>query len=209
MGRSDLSRIPRYQQIAIEIAARIVNGKLSEGDRISGRSSVAGQFNVSPETARRAFSILADLEIISPEKGKGMRVLSQERARTFLAQFSNQKDLESIRTEISQSIQRQMKEINQMNEMLSELIGATDHYRSMNPLAPYAIHITALCRFLGKTVQDVRFWQNTGATVVAVRRNNTLLISPGPYIEIRENDILYFVTAEMSDQKIKDFLYHA
>lgn len=199
--------LPRYQQIALELAARIVEGNVPEGDKISGRSAIASQFGVSPETARRAFCILADLEIVSPEKGSGTRVLSKEKAAGFIAQFSNQKNLESIKADISRCIERQKKETAQMNGLLSELINATEHYRSMNPLAPYTVRVTASCRFLGKTIQDVRLWQNTGATLVAIRREDKLLLSPGPYASLRENDTLFFITQDLSDRKVSDFLF--
>lgn len=198
--------IPKYQQIAIEVATRIMNGTLSEGDKISGRSSIASQFSVSPETARRAFCILADLEIVSPEKGSGTRVLSKEKAVVFLSQFANQKNLESIKADIFQCIERQIRETTQMNGLLSDLITATEHYRSMNPLAPYSIPISKSCRFLGKTIKDIQLWQNTGATLVAIRRDNKLLLSPGPYASLTENDTIYFITQDLSDKKVNDYL---
>ena len=64
--------IPRYQQIAVEVAARIANGEYPEGQKIYARSSLAGQYSVSPETARRAICILSDLGIVSSEKGNGI-----------------------------------------------------------------------------------------------------------------------------------------
>lgn len=207
MKESYTETIPRYQQIAIEVASRIVNGNLSEGDKIFGRSSIASQFSVSPETARRAFCVLADLEIVSPEKGSGTRILSREKAKTFLDQFSSQKNLESIKADIAKCIERQRKETTQMNELLSDLISATEHYRSMNPLVPYSIQISGSCRFLGQTVQDIQLWQNTGATLVAIKRDNSLLLSPGPYASITENDTIYFITQDLSDQKVVDYLF--
>lgn len=199
--------IPRYQQIAIEVARRIVDGNISEGEKISGRSAIASQFSVSPETARRAFCILADLEIVSPEKGSGTRVLSKEKAEYFLTQFSDQKNLESIKEDIKKCIERQLKESKQMSSLLSDLIGATEHYRSMNPLAPYTVNVTASCTFLEKTIQEIQLWQHTGATLVAIKRDGNLLLSPGPYAALMENDTLYFVTQDLSDKRVRDYLY--
>ena len=68
MHNDHSASIPKYQQIAIEVASRIARGDLGEGTRISGRTSIAGQYNVSPETARKAFCILSDMGIVSPEK---------------------------------------------------------------------------------------------------------------------------------------------
>ncbi|HBD01741.1 MAG TPA: GntR family transcriptional regulator, partial [Lachnoclostridium sp.] len=40
--------IPRYQQIAVEEAARIANGEYEVGEKIYARSSLASQYSVSP-----------------------------------------------------------------------------------------------------------------------------------------------------------------
>ncbi|WP_369074759.1 cation:proton antiporter regulatory subunit, partial [Klebsiella pneumoniae] len=34
---------------------------------------------------------------------------------------------------------------------------------------------------MGKTAAETKFWQNTGATIVAIKRGDELIISPGPY----------------------------
>jgi K+/H+ antiporter YhaU regulatory subunit KhtT len=199
--------IPRYQQIALEVATRIVNGDYSEGDRISGRSSIASRYNVSPETARRAFCILADLEIISAEKGSGMHIKSKEKAASFLHMFSSQKDIESIQDELFSSIERQKAEMGRMNACLTELMKATEHYRSLNPLSPHAVRITSACRFLGRSIQDIQLWQHTGATLVAIRRGGELMLSPGPYAVLTENDVIFLIAQELSDEKVSSYLY--
>ena len=56
--------IPRYQQIAIEISSRIASGEYKVGEKIYARSSIASQYGVSSETARRAICVLCDLSLI-------------------------------------------------------------------------------------------------------------------------------------------------
>ena len=56
---SDLERSPNYLKIAIRIAERIVNGDLTVGQRVSGRSLLAPEYGVSPETIRRALKLLS------------------------------------------------------------------------------------------------------------------------------------------------------
>ncbi len=60
--------MPRYQQIAVEIATRIANEEYKVGDKIYTRSYIAGHYGVSPETARRAICVLSDLDIVVSEK---------------------------------------------------------------------------------------------------------------------------------------------
>ena len=44
----------QYLQIALDLATRIARGELAEGSRIYGRSVMASEYGVSPETIRRA-----------------------------------------------------------------------------------------------------------------------------------------------------------
>lgn len=199
--------IPRYQKIAVEIASKIANEEYVVGEKIFGRSFVASQYEVSPETARRAFCILSDLDIVAPEKGSGMYIKSRENALAFLKQFEERRTLDTIRDDITQSIRRQQKEMTSLNSCLTELIGATEHFRSMNPLMPFSLRLTARCRHLHQTIQELQLWQHTGATLIAIKRDDILLRSPGPYASLEENDTIYFISQDDSDQKVRKFLF--
>ncbi len=206
MKNSNEKDLSKYQQIALEIANRIAEGELQEGQRVFGRSSIAGSFHVSPETARRAFCMLADMGIVSPEKGSGMRVLSREKAEMYVRQFRERIDVMSIREYIITSVERQKQEMEELAQNLEKLISATENYRSSNLLSPHMIRISENCRFLGKTIEEIRLWQFTGATVVAIRRGGQTMISPGPYAIIRPLDILFFITNDLSDNRVREYL---
>ena len=49
----DNDGLTQYTRIAISLAERIASGQLKEGDKISGRSKLSPEYNVSPETIRR------------------------------------------------------------------------------------------------------------------------------------------------------------
>ena len=161
--------MPRYQQIAVEIATRIANEEYKVGDKIYTRSYIAGHYGVSPETARRAICVLSDLDIVVSEKGSGVTIKSRQNASNFIKQFNKRE--------------------------------------TMNPFMPFEIHITKDCHYLNRNLSDIQFWQNTGATVIAVRKQDELLRSPGPYIELCEHDILYFLPQDDSTQRVTEFLY--
>ena len=80
MERKKNDGMPRYQQIALDIATQIVKRQYRVGDRIYARSSLASRYHVSPETARRAVCLLADMGIVEAEKGSGVEILSVEAA---------------------------------------------------------------------------------------------------------------------------------
>ena len=199
--------IPRYQQIAIEIASRISSGQYKVGEKIYARSSIASQYGVSSETARRAICILCDLEIVTSEKGSGVIIKSYENAVNFIRQYSKRQTIDTIKENLLKSIARQQKEMDTLNECLSDLITASEHFRSMNPFMPFEVKITSECSYLNKTVSEIQFWQHTGATVLAIGRNGNVIKSPGPYAILLENDIIYFLSQDDSSQRVKEFLY--
>ena len=63
----------QYLQIALDLAGRIARGELAEGSRIYGRSVMASEYSVSPETIRRALRLLADMKVVEvrPQSGGG------------------------------------------------------------------------------------------------------------------------------------------
>jgi len=84
---------PRYQKVAIGIAQRIVDGKFPLGQKIKSRSTLASYFNVSPETARKAINVLADLDIVSVRQGSGVIVISRDKAIEYIAKTPQVRDV--------------------------------------------------------------------------------------------------------------------
>ena len=77
----------QYLQIALDIAQRIAKGELPEGSRIYGRSLMASEYNVSPETVRRALRLLADMKVVEVKPQSGAVVLSADSAQRYIENF--------------------------------------------------------------------------------------------------------------------------
>ena len=56
--------LPQYMRIARSIAQRIADGELMEGEKLSGRSKLSSEYNVSPETIRKAVQVLQDRAVV-------------------------------------------------------------------------------------------------------------------------------------------------
>lgn len=197
---------PRYQKIAIDIASKIVDRQYNIGDKIYARSYIASQYGVSSETARRAICILSDLEIVETTKGSGVIIKSSENAFKFLQQFQNIQTVTELKQDILDSVERQSKEIQHLNQCLNRLIEKTDRFRSTNPFTPFEIKLTADTPYLNKTISDLNVWQNTSATIIAIRRQDTLILSPGPYATFLQDDTIYFIGDDNSYERMKNFL---
>lgn len=198
---------PRYQQIATDIASKIVDKHYKVGDKIYARSSIASQYGVSSETARRAICVLSDLEIVDTTKGSGVHILSYEKALKFVRQYNDIQTVNDLKKEILDSVERQSKETDYFNECLAKLIDKTDRFRSINPFVPFEIEITAETPYLDMTISEVNFWHNTFATIIAIKRDNALLMSPGPYAAFSQKDIIYFVGDENCLERVQNFIY--
>jgi K+/H+ antiporter YhaU regulatory subunit KhtT len=60
---------------------------------------------------------------------------------------------------------------------------------------------------IGKTISQMKFWQNTGGTIIAIRRDNSIVLSPGPYAELKNGDVIVVVGDEGTLNRVNNFLY--
>lgn len=199
--------IPQYKKIAIDIAAKIVDGKYTIGSKLHARSTLASHYGVSSETARRAMSVLADLDIVSLEQGSGCLIKSYEKALAFTRQYQQVQTIGDVKKKMLESVERQSKELEYFNTCLAELMEKTERFRSLNPFVPFQINITEDTPYLNKTTADIKFWQNTGATIIAIRRGSEVMLSPGPYANFQNGDIVYFIGMEGCVERAEKFLY--
>lgn len=198
---------PRYQQIAADIAAKIADKQYKVGDKLFARSALATQYGVSAETARRAVSVLSDMQIVSTTKGSGVLIISYENAVKFVKNYEDIETVNDLRSDIIKCIDRQSKENEYLKEQLNRLIDKTSRFRSINPFIPFEITIDHTSSYVGKNLSEVNFWHNTLATVVGIKRKELLLMSPGPYAVISEGDIFYFVGDDNCYERVMNFLF--
>ncbi|WP_077534763.1 TrkA C-terminal domain-containing protein [Massiliimalia massiliensis] len=198
---------PVYQQIAVDLAAKIASGKYQEKERIRGRSTLASYYNVSPETIRKAVYILEDVGIVTIHQGIGIEVASAEKARGFQEKYSNIYNLNSLKKELLDLLHQHQEQERLLKEKVNDLIDSTERFRNVNPFIPFELVITRDMKYLGKTASEINFWQNTMATIIAIKRNDRLILSPGSYATLKEGDIWYLIATEESFNRVKSFLH--
>ncbi|WP_160671201.1 TrkA C-terminal domain-containing protein [Clostridium sp. C8-1-8] len=198
--------IPVYQKIAIDIANKINSGKLAVGERLFGRSILASEYNVSPETIRRAIKLLEDVDIVESTKGSGVLIISRENAFKYISRFSNMESVKDLKIKINNIIEEKRK----LDTILIDSINKIEEYSSKlkdsNPMVPIEVEVPDDCSHIGKTISELKFWQNTGGTVVGIKRNGSIVISPGPYALITKDDILLVIGDENIMERVGKFL---
>ena len=197
---------PKYQLIAEDIAAKIVERKYVVGEKIYARSSLASHYGVSPETTRRAIAVLQDLNIVEATKGSGVVIVSYENAAQFVHRLDDVKSVRELQMTLEQKIENQKKELSNIQDTLEEFVSRTNRLQSINPFVPFQVEITDECPFLSNNIGEVNFWQQTGATIIGIKKGDELIISPGPYAELQAGDILYFVGSDNCFSVVKQFL---
>jgi len=197
---------PMYQQIALDIARRIVEGEFSEGTKIHGRSTLAGEYNVSPETIRRALILLKDMGVVEIYHGSGVVIKSKKDAFRFVEKFKDIYSIAQLKNNLSSLIEERNNLERQMDNIINKIIDYSDRLRHVIPYNPIEIEIPKGSKLVGKSISEVKFWQETGGTIIGIRRGNKLILSPGPYAEFKEKDVLIIVGDELVFERVKNFI---
>ena len=198
---------PAYRKIAIDIANDIVKGKYTEGQKLFGRSVLASYYKVSPETIRRAVFLLKDVGILDTEKGSGIEVKSISKAKEFIDFQTELKSVANAKDEVIQWAKKQAEETSEVIAKIQFIIDAANRMKNFDPVLPFALRVTSDSIALGKTIDELCFWHNTGGTIVAIRRNEDLIVSPGPYAVFNEGDIFYIVGNENTRMAALNLLF--
>ncbi|MDO4315982.1 MAG: TrkA C-terminal domain-containing protein [Oscillospiraceae bacterium] len=184
----------QYLLIALDLARRIARGELPEGSRIYGRSVMASEYNVSPETIRRALRLLADMKVVEVKPQSGAVVLSADSARRYIENFQGSADVHALRARLREQMEEYEDLHRRMAETVKALVKSRDTFAAAGePLPNYEVPVPKDSPCIGQSIGALKFWQSTGATVVAIRRGQTVIASPGPYAELYAGDIIVLV----------------
>ena len=199
----DNEGLTQYTRIAISLAERIASGQLKEGDKLSGRSKLSPEYNVSPETIRRTLRLLADMKVVEVKEQSGVYVLSADNARRYLHNFADQTDIRGKHQQLKELLVRQEHLNRQMAALCRDILDETS--QTPDALPNYYCRIPDDWPHSGTTVGALRFWQATGATIVAIRRGLSYIVSPGPYAELYAGDAVIFVGGVKAREAVSHF----
>jgi len=196
---------PRYVRIAIDIANRILNLSLKENQKIKGRSTLAGEYNVSPETIRRSVALLSDMEVVEVLPNSGVVIKSRDKALDFIEKFSSKENIAFIRSDITRLIEERNKINDIIQEKLDLLLEQSFNFKANQIINQYEYEISNKNGLVDKMISEIKFWQNTGATIIGVKRGKELLVSPGPYFAFECGDIIIFAGNDNVYERVEKF----
>lgn len=201
-----MEEMPVYMRIARDIARRIAEGELAEGSLISGRSLLGSAYGVSPETARRAMSLLDDMGIVRTEQKVGSRVVSRKRALEYMEQHQSMDELRTLRRELEKLREERAQVDARMLAVVDRMTTLATHFADSGTLRTYEFLIGEGSRIAGQTIGALAFREQTGATIVAVRRGDDLITSPGPALLLLPQDTIIAVCDITGVEKVRGFI---
>ncbi|WP_420808638.1 TrkA C-terminal domain-containing protein [Cohnella luojiensis] len=195
-----------YKSIALDIAQRIVSGEIPIHSKISGRSLLAGQYHVSPETIRKAIGLLKDEKIVSVSQGKEITIVSDSNAYEYITKNHYLKSVYSLKQDLQLLLHQKQELDRNFESLVKEIIEASDRLQNIKPYKPVELKIKPQSHVIGNTIANLQFWQNTGATIIALRRGTNVSISPGPHVVLREDDVIVVVGDEKVYEITEQFI---
>jgi K+/H+ antiporter YhaU regulatory subunit KhtT len=205
-GDNNMQEMSGYKSIALDMAQRIVSGEFPVNSKISGRTLLASQYHVSPETIRKAIGLLKEENIVFVSQGKEIIVISDQQAYEYITKNKYLKSVYSLKQGL-EILLKEKKEIDQKFEaVLNDIINFSDRLQNLKLYNPVEIKVNEDSHAVGMTISNLQFWQRTGATILALRRGTNVSISPGPHVILRENDVLIVVGDGQVFQRTDHFI---
>ncbi|WP_041274596.1 GntR family transcriptional regulator [Desulforamulus reducens] len=186
MSNNDV-HLARYITIAADIAEKIVRGEYQEGQKVFGRSTLAGKYSVSPETIRRALTLLQEVGIVDVAPGIGVVVKSVAEAQNYLHDFDQRLVLAGIHEKLHQLVKERDRLNNEISKLMEELLQHTYQLESrLNKIEEWKVLTDS--PLVGKMLAETEL--NDSRVLAILRKGQGDIIDPSPDSLILAGDIL-------------------
>lgn len=203
---SKQTKTPNYIKIAVDIAHRIINNEFLEGEKITGRTTLVSIYNVSPETIRRSLALLKDMNVVTVNEKSGIIINNKNAAKEFLYKFKTKSDFTNLNNETFDLIKMRKEIDNKLEKNITSIIEFATQLRNVGSIIPFENIVKKDSIAVGKSIGELNFWHNTKATIIAVKRDGNLFLSPGPYFIINTDDIIVYVGDDSVLENVKNYI---
>lgn len=195
----------RYEHIAIDIAQKIVRGDFQEGQKLSGRSLLAGTYNVSPETIRRSIALLQNIGVVEAITGSGIIIKSSSLAREYLEEYNDRQEVLKLRNKVNDLMNKRNEIDNQLEKELAKLLEYSFQKTSILQQIEEVV-LPGDSWMIGKTIADIDFRHLTETTIVNINRDGQEIYSPPASMELQANDVLNIVGTRYARERLKKLI---
>lgn len=188
-----IKRQPIYQQIALDIAARIARNDLVEGERISGRSILSSEYKVSPETIRRAVNLLEEVECVHVINNYGVIIGDKAHAIAYLQSFSSVSDVTELKHRLTDLMAKKNEIEAEIHTIVDQIVDLSSRFSFSDPMKRFEFVISSKSELVGKTIATSAFYQTTQMTIIAINHDGEVLLSPGPDASLEVGDTIVVI----------------
>lgn len=196
----------RYEHIAIDIAQKIVRGDFQEGQKLSGRSLLAGTYNVSPETIRRSIALLQNIGVVEAVTGSGIIIKSSSLAKEYLEEYNDRQEILDLRNRVNTLMVKRNELDSQLEKELTKLLEYSFQKTSILQQIEEVV-LPPESWMVGKTIADIDFRHLTDTTIVNINRDGQEIYSPSADMELKGNDVLNIVGTRYARERLKKMIW--
>ncbi|NCC81635.1 MAG: GntR family transcriptional regulator [Clostridia bacterium] len=201
----NISSMAKYEKIAFDIATKILKREYTEGQKLYGRSTLAGRYNVSPETIRRAVALLQSMGIVEVFQGSGINVKDRNAAKKYVESFNHRQDLLAAREKYLQLLDEKRELDKKIEEQMDRVLMYSSRLLSILPRVGEIV-IEKNSPLINKSLIDLQFRKETDATVIAIERKGEEIFSPNKDFVLQEGDCLIFIASSEKTEKIEKYV---
>lgn len=193
----------RYQSIAYQLAKRISAGELSEGLKLSGRTLLASEYQVSSETIRKAMAILQRYGVVDIHERSGIIVRSKDAAKHYIEVYVNQKEDRKLLSD-TVAIKQDLSHIEgRLQEVLDRLIGATK--TGFFPFDFFAFPLEEGHHHLHQDLRSADLKNQTQALVIGYEYEGTFVQNPEASVILKPGMTLYLLGGTLVKDHVERF----
>ncbi len=197
---------PVYLQVAVDVASRISREELVVGKKLRGRTTLASEYNVSPETIRKAMRLLSDVDIVEVKHGNGVYVSSVERAEEFIDRYRIKASVNELKEELIDLMKHRDSIEAKMNETMNSIIDYTSRFKNSDHISVNEYYLNYESLSYEKTLKDLDLKCNTGVTLVGIKRDGVTMLSPADDEILMAKDKLLYVGIPSASVRLGEYL---
>ena len=195
----------RYLSIAYQIAKRIVSGELIEGSRLSGRTLLSSEYQVSSETIRKAIKVLETYGVVESKERSGIVILSQKEAESYMNRYVTQKEDRRLIKDTEEALKDLSHAESKAQHLARKLISVTR--TGFFPFDFFTLDVHEANPHVGKTLQELDLKRQTGALVIGYEKAGLFYQNPEATLSIEAAMTLYLLGDLTVQKKTEEYLY--
>jgi len=195
----------RYLSIAYQLAKKIANGELEVGMKLSGRTLLSSEYQVSSETVRKAINTLKTFGVVSVKERSGITVLSKLAAENYIERYIAQKEDRNLILEATQAMKELSDLESKIQHLMRRFISATR--TGFFPFDFFAVTLDASMDHLGKTLGDINLRQTTKALVIGYEKEGIFYQNPDPNLVLEDKMVLYMLGDQVTQEKVDQYFH--